>query len=94
MDRYKTIINRKNIIILVSILIVCAGMFLFKQIEDIGFAGFRDNRKALETYVDVYGGNDFATTAHAFFHQSLALLFPIISYWITTIQRKASMSLL
>ena len=30
MDRYKTIINRKNIIILVSILIVCAGMFLFR----------------------------------------------------------------
>lgn len=62
MDRYKTIINRKNIIILVSILIICAGMFLFRQIEDTGFAGLRDNRKALETYVDVYGGTDFATT--------------------------------
>ena len=45
MDRYKTIINRKNIIILVSILIICAGMFLFRQIEDTGFAGLRDNRK-------------------------------------------------
>lgn len=37
-------------------------MFLFRQIEDIGFAGFRDNRMALETYIDVYGGTDFATT--------------------------------
>lgn len=61
MDRYKTIINRKNIIILVSILIVCAGMFLFRQVEDTGFTGLHDSRKALETYIDVYGGTDFAT---------------------------------
>lgn len=65
MDRYKTILNLKNIIILVSILIVCSGMFFFEQIENTGFTVLLNNRKALEAYIDTYGGNDFTTAYNA-----------------------------
>lgn len=60
MDRYKTVINKKNIIILLSILFVCLGMFLFRQVEDTGFIGLLDNRRVLEKYIDTYSGLDFA----------------------------------
>ena len=95
MDRYKTIINRKNIIILVSILIVCAGMFLFRQVEDTGFTGLHDSRKALETYIDVYGGTDFAQ--HITWHWRtgrIIIRIRFCAWYVTSLNISADMRLM